>query len=148
MDECILEETRDAIKPFLFMYNRKMVLSPRFFDFTSQFESSVNGADTTSIGSFQATLAETPAIRAMTDKQLANASSSGNGDSHATEDHQVLEDVLISHLSPSRKSSSHSETSSPSQLGDHSKECDDGLHAVPLGHPGIAQSSVSSENAY
>ncbi|GAA30595.2 hypothetical protein CLF_110457, partial [Clonorchis sinensis] len=95
----------------------------------------------------QPALAETPAIRSMTDRLLANAAGSTSGDFHSSDGAtHPLEDALISHLSPSRRFRSLSDNSSPPKLTSYPHESGDGLHSVPLNHPGIAHSSLLGEN--
>ncbi|KAA3670525.1 uncharacterized protein DEA37_0000199, partial [Paragonimus westermani] len=105
---------------------------------------------TGSPNALQATLADTPEVGNMTDQRLANVGAqqpphdfpSSNGMENS------LENVLVSHSSPSRRNRSLSETATHTKSDSSpSNEESDGLSSVPLNHPGIAQSSLLNESA-
>ncbi|KAF6767790.1 hypothetical protein AHF37_10426 [Paragonimus kellicotti] len=116
-------------------------------------QSSISNGDSLTAGShnaLQATLADTPEVGNMTDQRLANIGAQQPPHNFTNSDvmETSLENVLVSHSSPSRRNRSLSETATHTKSdGSPSNEDSDGLSSVPLNHPGIAQSSLLSESA-
>ncbi|KAF8569827.1 hypothetical protein P879_07036 [Paragonimus westermani] len=105
---------------------------------------------TGSPNALQATLADTPEVGNMTDQRLANMGAQQPPHNFPNSDgmENSLENVLVSHSSPSRRSRSLSETATHTKSDSSpSNEESDGLSSVPLNHPGIAQSSLLNESA-
>ncbi|VDP95055.1 unnamed protein product [Echinostoma caproni] len=110
---------------------------------------------------FQATLAETPAVRNMTDPQLANAHSHMQSDPahpnpetlsdpvllNGTQQTTLDDAPLVSNFSPTRHSRTGSNASDRSSTTPGQTEHSDHAPSVPLHHPGIGSSSLLQQES-